>query len=149
MKIAKALLTIALCCSMPVVGHAQTSGRDLPFAGCYRIISQIWHPANEDASPIPGRFQLSAEPVVKSECCFFSMRRLPASGSPSEKLWMWRPRIDRLWISWGTGLGGFRGTLKPSGRGEFVGKVKEWCDHRCGWKTQVATIRIQQTDCTE
>jgi hypothetical protein len=45
--------------------------------------------------------------------------------------------------------GGFRGTLKQSQPGEFVGKVKEWCDSRCEWKRQVATIRIQKIDCTD
>ena len=149
MRIAKALLTIALCCSVPVAGHAQTSGRDIPFAGCYRVVSQIWHPMNEDASPIPGRFQLSAEPAVESRWDFFSMRSLPASGNPNEKLWVWRPKGDRLWLSWGTGLGGFRGTLKRSGRGELVGKVKEWCDYRCGWKIRAATIRIAKIDCSK
>src|SRR4051794_30782607 len=53
------------------------------------------------------------------------------------------------WLSWGTGLGGFRGTLKQSRTGDFAGKVKEWCDSRCGWKRRVATIRIQKTPCTQ
>jgi len=75
------------------------------------------------------------------------MRRIPASNSPMENLWIWQAKGDRLWLSWGTGFGGFRGTLNQSGSGEFVGKVKEWCDSHCEWKRRVGTIRIRKTDC--
>jgi hypothetical protein len=104
---------------------------------------------NEDATPIPSRFQLRGEAAAGPGRGFFAMRSVPANVNATEKGWVWQPRGTRLWISWGTGLGGFRGTLKQSQPGEFVGKVKEWCDSRCGWKRQVAKIRIQKTDCTE
>jgi hypothetical protein len=104
---------------------------------------------NEDAVPIPQRFQLHSEAAAEPSGRIYVMRSLPANSNAWEKLWVWQPRGSRLWISWGAGLGGFRGTLKQSQPGQFVGKVKEWCDSRCEWKRQVATIRIQKIDCTD
>ena len=137
-----------LCCCFPIHGKAQAAA-DAPFAGCYRIISQKWYPMNEDASPIPGRFRLWSEPVDTRSKDILRMRSIPASNNPAENLWIWQQKGDRLWLSWGMGFGGFRGTLKQSRAGEFVGKVKEWCDSHCEWKQRVATIRIQKMDCTE
>ena len=144
----RSLLLVAMCCTLATQGQSQTSAHP-PFAGCYRVVSETWHPMNEDSSPIPSRFQLRSEAAGEPGRGIFAMRSVPASGNAMEKGWVWQPRGTRLWISWGTGLGGFHGTLKKSQPGEFVGKVKEWCDSRCGWKSQVGTIRIQQTDCTE
>jgi len=79
----------------------------------------------------------------------YVMRRVPASADATDKLWAWQPKEDRLWLSWGHGLGGIRGTFKRSASGEFVGKVKEHCDSRCEWKKQVATIKIRQIECTQ
>jgi hypothetical protein len=101
---------------------------------------------NEDSSPIPSRFELRSEPDKRSTT-ILQMRRIPANNSPMENLWIWQAKGDRLWLSWGTGFGGFRGTLNQSGPGEFVGKVKEWCDSHCEWKRRVRTIRIRKTDC--
>jgi hypothetical protein len=134
------------CCAIPVHGQALASA-DVRFAGCYQITSEKWHPMNEDASPIPSRFQLRSEPADKRSTTILQMRRIPAGNSQIEKLWIWQAKGDRLWLSWGTGFGGFRGTLNQSGSGEFVGKVKEWCDSHCEWKKRVGTIRIQKTEC--
>ena len=79
----------------------------------------------------------------------FQMRSIPLTNNLAENAWIWQPRGNRLWISWGTGLGGFRGTLTQYSTGEFVGKIKEWCDSHCEWKRRVAKIRIQRTDCPE
>ena len=148
MSIPRALFLVILCCSVPLRGQARPSA-DVPFAGCYRIVSQRWRPMNEDASPIPGRFQLLSEATAEPNKGIFAMRSIPASNNVMEKQWVWQPKGDRLWMSWGRGLGGFRGTLKQSGGGEFVGKIKEWCDSRCEWKRSIATIRIQKIDCTQ
>ena len=59
------------------------------------------------------------------------MRGVP--GNDWERLWSWRPMSDGIWVSWESGLGGFRGSLKQSRDGEFVGQIKEYCDSRCGW----------------
>jgi hypothetical protein len=105
---------------------------------------------NEDAVPIPQRFQLRDDGADKGRYSgFFAMRSFLANSNAWDKLWAWQPSGSRLWISWGNGLGGFRGTLKQSRSGEFVGKVREWCDSHCEWKRRVATIRIQQIDCME
>jgi hypothetical protein len=77
------------------------------------------------------------------------MRSLPSSDKFYERLWAWEPRGRRVWISWSMGLGGFRGTLKPSRTGELVGKLKEWCDFRCEWKKRTGAIQIRKIDCAE
>lgn len=146
MNLPPTICTALLCCSIPLHGQA-LSPADLQFAGCYQIISEKWHPMNEDASPIPSRFQLRMVPTDKRSKTIFQMRRIPAGDSPLENLWIWQAKGDRLWLSWGTGFGGFRGTLHRSGSAEFVGKIKEWCDSHCEWKRRVGTIRIQKTDC--
>jgi hypothetical protein len=104
---------------------------------------------NQDAIPIPGQFQLGSEPAASPGTGIFAMRSVAASGNIMENLWVWKPRGNRMWISWGTGFGGFRGTLKRTRNGEFVGKVKEWCDSHCKWKRRTAEIRIQRIDCAE
>jgi len=147
--IKKTFFFVAVCFVLETQGQNQASIK-APFAGCYKIVSQRWHPMNEDAVPIPQRFQLRNDAAdERHDSRFFAMRSFPANSNAWDKLWVWRPRGSRLWISWGTGLGGFRGSLKQSQPGEFVGKIKEWCDSRCEWKRRVATIRIQKTDCTE
>jgi len=148
MSISRILLLVAGCFPLALQGQGQTSAQ-VPFAGCYRIVSQKWHPMNEDAVPIPNQFQLRSEAAAEPSNGTFAMRSVPASANAMEKQWVWQPRGSRLWISWGSGSGGFRGTLKQSQPGEFVGKVEEWCDSHCEWNKQVATIRIQKTDCTK
>src|SRR5947207_15622353 len=148
MKIPLAVFAAVLCWLIPVYGQTQLSPA-VPFAGCYQVTSQKWHPINEDASPIPGRFQLRSAPSDKRSTDIFQMRSIPLTNNLAENAWIWQPRGNRLWISWGTGLGGFRGTLTQYSTGEFVGKIKEWCDSHCEWKRRVAKIRIQRTDCPE
>ena len=144
----KWFLVIVLVCPVRMCGQGQPSAH-LPFSGCYRVVSQAWHPSNEDIKwMIPDRFQLRSEPAFGPGSELFAVRGVPASGNLTEGYWVWRPHGSKLWISLGTGLGGIRGTLKQSRTGEFVGKLKEWCDSRCGWKKRVGTIRIQQIDCT-
>ena len=142
------LFLVALCYPLAAYGQSGSSAQ-VQFAGCYQITSQKRHPLNEDDVPIPGSFQLRSEPVDNRSTDILQMRSIPARNNSFENLWVWRPKGNSLWLSWGTGLGGFRGTLKQSRTGDFAGKVKEWCDSRCGWKRRVATIRIQKTPCTQ
>ena len=145
----KQLLLIALYCPFQMHGQGQSLAQ-VPFAGCYRVVSQTWQPPNKDLKMIPDRFQLLSESTFEPSRRMFAVRSIPASGNVMEEnMWVWQPRGSKLWISWGTGLGGVRGSFKRSRTGEFVGKLKEWCDSRCGWKRRVGTIRIQQVDCTE
>lgn len=134
-----------LCCCFSI--HDQAHAGEASFAGCYRIISAKWHPWNEDASPIPERFQLRNEPMDSRSNYILQMRSIPVTSDAAENLWTWQRKGDSLWLSWGTGFGGFRGTLKQFANGEFVGKVKEWCDSRCGWKVRKAKLRIVKTEC--
>lgn len=147
MRPIKWLLLIALVCPKPMCGQERPAAR-VPFAGCYRVISLEWQLPNKDIKMIPERFELRSESAVEGSE-IFAVRSLPASDNLRERLWRWQPKGSRLWISWGTGFGGFSGNFKQSGTGEFVGKLKEWCDYRCGWKKRVGIIRIQQIDCSE
>lgn len=148
MNISISVLFAVLCGSLAL--HAQTRKlSSVRFAGCYEVVFQKWHPMNEDDSPIPGRFQLLKEPVDERSNEILQMGSLAANHNMMERLWFWRPEHDHLFLSWGTGFGGFRGTMKQDRDGEFVGKVKEWCDSRCGWKIRRAEIRIRKTECTQ
>ena len=142
------LFLIAICCPIQLYGQGQSPAHK-PFAGCYGVVSQVWRPTNEDLQVIPERFQLQSESAFEPSRPLFAVRSLPASDNLAEKTWVWQPQGNRLWISFGNGLGGFRGTFKRSRAGELVGKLKEWCDSRCEWKTRIGTIRIQQIACTK
>src|SRR5215470_17349817 len=120
----------------------------VPFAGCYRVVSQTCRPTSEDIKLIPDRFQLQSKSAFDPSRGIFAVRSVPASDNLNENLWIWQPKGNSFWISWGTGFGGIRGTFKRSSNGEFMGKVSEWCDYRCDWKRRTGTIRIQQIACT-
>ena len=148
MNVRLTVFVAALCSSIGLRGQTQPPAK-VPFAGCYEIVSQTWHPGNEDASPIPSQFQLRSDQADKRSTDFFQMRAIPTGHYDWEKLWLWQPQGDRVWLSWGRGMGGFRGTLKQQRDGEFVGQIKEWCDSRCEWKRQTANIRIRKIECAE
>jgi len=148
MSLVQRLLLITFLCPVQMVGQGQPSVR-VPFAGCYRIASQTWKPTSEDIKLLPDLFRLLTESAFEPSRELFAVRSIPATGEMNERLWVWQPKGNGLWISWGTGFGGFRGTLKRSTNGEFVGTLREWCDSRCEWKTRVGKIRIQQIACSE
>ena len=144
-------LVLAICFPIPLHGQNRSS-TEAPFVGCYEVTWQKWHPGNEDATavPIPHRFQLRGEPWDKKQSGdFFQMRSIPFKDNLNENLWIWQPKGDRLWLSWGTGFGGFRGTLNQGYANEFVGKIKEWCDSHCEWKKRAAKIRVKKISCEE
>src|SRR6266853_1950052 len=76
MNVHLTVFVIVLCCSITLHGQTQTSA-GVQFAGCYEIVSQKWHPGNEDASSIPSRFELRNERADKRSTDFFQMRGLP------------------------------------------------------------------------
>jgi hypothetical protein len=148
MNVRLTVFVTALCWSVGLHGQDQPSGK-IPFAGCYEVVSQTGHPGNEDASPIPSRFQLRRDQADKRSTDFFQMRSIPTGQNDWERLWLWQPKGDSVWLSWGRGLGGFRGALKQQRNGEFIGQIKEWCDSRCEWKRRTAKIRIRKIECAE
>jgi hypothetical protein len=112
-------------------------------------MSLTWSPPHETIRLIPNRFQLLYE-TAQPGPGIFSIRPAPSSRSNLiVNPWAWEPKGNQIWISFSTGLGGFRGTLKPSNAGELVGKLKEWCDYRCEWKKRVGKIRVRKIDCTD
>lgn len=118
-------------------------------AGCYEVVSLSWSPHEGTIGLIPRRFRLLGE-TAPTGSGLFAMRSEPSnSRNLIQRLWAWRPRGRGLWVVWSTGFGGFRGTLKPSATGELAGKLKEFCDGRCGWKKRVGRIQIRRVDCKE
>jgi hypothetical protein len=116
------------------------------FAGCYEIVSLTWSPPDNTIKLIPKQFELLSTargPGV------FDMHSLPRKPEPSfENLWAWTPKgHDKVWISFSTGFGGFDGTLKKSGDGQLAGKLKEWCDYRCGWHKRTGTLHVRSATC--
>jgi len=58
MNISSTFIFAVLWC--PIALQAQTQSLpNVRFAGCYEVVSQKWHPMNEDASPMPGRFSIT------------------------------------------------------------------------------------------
>lgn len=118
-------------------------------SGCYQLTSLSWSPQVEDLSMIPTGFELSSDPTARG-ATYFKLRSLDVKTERDrwESLWNWRPRgSDKLEINLGAGLGGFRGTLAKSGRDELVGKVKEYCDSRCGYKRRIGKLRLRKISC--
>lgn len=127
--------------------NAQSSGHASPqFAGCYEVTSLTWSPPDETIKLIPKQFELLS---TSRGAGAFDMHSLPKKAEPAfENSWAWRPKSDdKLWISFSTGLGGFKGTLKKSRNGELAGKLKEWCDSRCGWHKRTGTLHIRPAAC--
>jgi len=110
------------------------------FAGCYEVTSLSWMPQDGTIKLIPQRFELLTT---------FRMHSLPRHLEPSfENSWTWSPNgKNNLKIFFNNGLGGFKGKLVASGNGEFVGKLKEWCDSRCGFKKRTGNLHIRSTAC--
>jgi hypothetical protein len=116
--------------------------------GCYQVALLSWTPPDASIDLIPPRFELLNVPRVPG-ANYFNIRSLRgAERDPWQNAWAWRPKSnDKLEINWGAGLGGFRGTLKRSAGGELVGKIKEYCDARCGWKRRTGDLHLQKINC--
>src|SRR5947209_16459419 len=124
---------ISLVFVMAAFARAQAPGHPAAqFAGCYEMTSLTWSPPADDIKLIPKRVELLSEPRGND---FFRMRSIGVTSNGRENFWCWSPKdTDKVQVGWGGGLGGFRGMLKRSKNGELAGKIKEWCDSRCGWK---------------
>jgi len=118
-------------------------------AGCYKVVLLSWSPSDSHINSIPMRFELLSVPRVPG-ATRFDIRSLgeKAGHNPLESLWSWRPKgKNKLEIVWSSGFGGFRGTLKRSGSGELVGKMKEYCDSRCEYKRSTGSLHLEKIDC--
>jgi len=119
------------------------------FAGCYQVAGLSRGLIVEDIGLFPTRFELLNVPRAPGTT-YFNIRSLDTKGKsdPSEASWTWSAEgKDKLEINWGTGFGGFRGTLKKSGSGELVGKLREYCDSRCGYKRRNGSIHLRKISC--
>jgi len=120
-----------------------------PLAGCYEVASLAWDPPNEAIKVIPQRLelQLRNDPKWKT----FAIRSLvprERDDFKPETFWSWKPKGDnKIGISFGTGMGGFRGDLGKSKNGDLTGRVTEWCDSRCGYKKTIGTIHLRKVRC--
>jgi hypothetical protein len=129
------------CLMLMFVGLAcgQVSSQDSRlFTGCYEVSSLSWNPLDDKIRLIPKRFELLDNLDIRDS----------ARGPREINFSSWRPRgKSKIVVSWGTGFGGFRGTLKKSSNGDFVGKLRESCDFRCEWKKRTGTIHIHKISC--
>jgi hypothetical protein len=130
------------------LSHAQDPGHSSArFAGCYQVTSLTWSPDGSDIRLIPKEFELLNDSRGNGA---FRMRGLPIAEKNSiERAWWWMPKsANKVRIDWSSGLGGIHGTLKRSKTGGLAGKIKEWCDSRCGWKKRTGRIRVEPIACT-
>ncbi len=142
------VLGLLLCCVLSVHGQ---NGKQVPFSGCYEVQTLTWSPPDDRIRLIPSRFELSVDRTQPGHDIFV-IHNIPASPDNStdsivERSRFWIPKRNEVLLSFGN-MGGFRGTLKPT-NGDFVGKLKEWCDSRCEWKKRVGTIRVRKIDCPQ
>jgi len=139
-------LHVLFVLSTAVLPHAQDLDRGVShFAGCYEVKSLTWSPT-ADIKAIPIRLKLLSSSRGDG---FFQMRSFADSRNNNENFWWWRPTGgDKVRVAWSNGLGGIRGTLKRSKNGDLKGKIKEWCDSRCGWKKRTGTIHLERFACT-
>jgi hypothetical protein len=119
------------------------------FAGCYETVSLTSNTSDSTITLIPKQFELLRTNTTPWRGGFpvlslTNTRERP----PFESLWRWKPQSrSQVWIAFNTGFGGFKGTLKKTGNGELRGKLKEWCDGRCGWRLRTATLSIRSIAC--
>jgi hypothetical protein len=115
------------------------------FAGCYEVKSLTWSPLANDIKVIPTRVKLLNTPRGDG---VFEMRSFGDNSNRNENFWWWRPEsTGRVKVDWSSGLGGIRGTLKRSKNGDLKGKIKEWCDSRCGWKRRTGDLLLHPIVC--
>ena len=136
-----AILLLSLIAS----ASGQNRNVDL-FAGCYEVTDLSWTPPDQYIKVIPKHLELLNIPVVYRN--WFAMRNLEAEQNLVEKLSSWKPESqERVTVIWGTGFGGFRGTLRKAGDHTLSGKIKEWCDSRCNWTKRTGTIQLNRISC--
>jgi len=128
-------VVVAMCCNFS--GEAQqTPTSPVGADGCYDVTSLYWKPPDDSIKLVPPRFELTTNGDIH-----------PLPHKLGDVRWgSWKAKDNKLKMNFGL-LGGFRGTLKRSGSGEFAGKLKEYCDYRCEWKTRVGSIRIRKVTC--
>ena len=122
------------------------------FAGCYEVTFLSWNPPDQTIKFIPKNFELSSEVWATGGYVLFRIRTLgPEAGRlpVREALSAWEPRgTNKVWVSWSSGRGGFRGTLRKQSDGDLTGKIKEWCDCFCGWKKRMGDLRVHRITCS-
>lgn len=141
---------VGLLCSGAHVYAQATSQAQESFVGCYAVVSLTWSPSTTEESYIPQRFELTDRPSrIKGQ---MEMRGVPKpvddAARFSQRLWLWRRNHNKAVVSFGWGLGGFAGTLKPSNAAELVGTLKYFCDTiRCGGPS--GRIRVRRVECPQ
>jgi hypothetical protein len=132
------------------LAYGQTATRAAsPLAGCYEVTSLSWSPPDNTIKLIPSKFQLLNTSGAKG-ATFFDIHTADdgAGRDFPDRLSGWKPKgTKKIKIYWSTGFGGFRGTLKKAGKGDLVGKLKEWCDSHCEWKRRTGHLRLHRIPC--
>ena len=145
MKLVTTYLLIAICGVLPASSQSAPPAK-VQFAGCYEVRTLTWNPPDHSIRSIPSHFQLSTDRAQPGHEIFEVHSVPPGPGNSIVESWFWRPKRNEVLVSFGDGMGSFRGTLKPS-NGDLVGKLKEWCDARCEWKKRVGTLRVGKIEC--
>ena len=114
MKLVMSYLLIAFCGVLPAFSQS-TPPANVQFAGCYEVRTLTWNPPDDSIRSIPSRFQLTTDRAYPGYD-IFDIHSVPASPDNAivERLWSWHLKRNEVLVSFNGGLGGFRGTLKPS-----------------------------------
>jgi hypothetical protein len=138
------LIALSLC-SMQL--RAENSATASHFLGCYEVVSAHANSPKLSTSSVPHKFELTNQPTIFRDGSFQLSAATAATG-PARLHHLWRPRGSRLTVEFGWGLGGWAGTLKPSGANEFQGKLQYFCDTLWCGKQSIA-IRIRRVECEQ
>ena|SRR5581483_220747 len=142
------LIVLSLCWASSLAAQSAPP-TDLPLAGCYEVRVLKRTPRMEDETHFPpSRLQLTEIPLDGDKTGFV-VQSIPVapSGSTYQQQWFWVPQRGQLRLSLGLGMGGFRGSFGLSTNGDLSGKLKEWCDNRCGFKKTVIAMNLHRIEC--
>ena len=145
LKLSARYLIVAWLCLLSCISQAADSGSK--FQGCYEVKSLTWMPPDDSIKFIPKQFELTDKPWASSKNVFRITSLDSNTDWFTQRLWTWTANNDSIRLSFSTGFGGFEGTLHRRRSGELAGKLKEFCDSRCGWDKRVGKIRIDQIAC--
>ena len=128
---------------------AQTSSRTHNLlVGCYETSSLTSVPADLATRGVPQFFELTDRPTPFGNP-WLQMKAADATTEPSRLHHIWTPRHGSIKLQFGWGMGGWEGTLKPAAPNEFVGKLKPFCNGRCGGQKQVVSVHVKRVECSK
>jgi hypothetical protein len=147
-------MTTAFCVLFALVACMHADAQTAPpalteskFVGCYDVVLLSSVPPDLPMGGIPPRFELTDRPTVFGSHVF-QLEAATATSAPERLHHVWSLLHDKVKVQFGSGMGGWKGTLNRSDTNGLAGKLQPFCDTmRCGGPKQVVTIRTTRVEC--